>query len=151
MYDINDLKTISMLSHLTDPMLKKISEITTTRKYDAGQYVFKEGDYADFIYSVIEGMVGLEVAKSSTTRVTVSSSTRGMTFGTTALVELENKKYLGYARAIKDTKVFCWRGSDMEKLFYDDYELGFLVMRKLAKILNSRMQSVTSQFADIFG
>ena len=151
MYDVNDLRSVFLFNHLPEQMLEKILDITTTRKYDEGEYIFKEGDYADYIYSIISGQVDLKVAKNSSTLITVSRSTKGMTFGSSALVDTDNKKYLGYAIAVKDCKLFAWKGSDLEKLFYENHEIGFLVMRKFAQTLNTTLEIFTSRFAETFG
>ena len=38
---IDDLRCTILLSHLTDPMLKKLLEVTSKLTYDAGEYIFR--------------------------------------------------------------------------------------------------------------
>ena len=60
MVNLDELKSIILLSHLTDSMLEKLTDITMTAEHKAGDYIFKEGEYARYLYAVIDGKVGLE-------------------------------------------------------------------------------------------
>jgi CRP-like cAMP-binding protein len=149
MIDLSNLKAIIMLSHLTDPMLKKLEEVTLIKKYGEKEDVFQEGEYAEHLFAVIEGRVSRELAKTSSRRIAYLEVTKGMTFGLSSLVDSENRKYIGFAKALVPTRVFAWRGADLEKLFVQDYEMGFLVMKRAANILNKRMETAFAQFVDI--
>jgi CRP/FNR family cyclic AMP-dependent transcriptional regulator len=149
MIDINNLRSIIMLSYLSDPMLKKLEEITLIRKYDKNEFVYKEGEYSEHLFAVIEGRVGLELAKNPSRYITILEVTKGMTLGLPALVDPENRKYIGYARTLEPTRVFAWKGADLEKLFMQDYEMGFLVMRRAANILSRRTNIAFAQFVDM--
>jgi CRP-like cAMP-binding protein len=54
-------------------MLQKIAEITLITKIDAGNYIFREGEDAKHLYSIIDGKVGLEIEKDSSTRILVDT------------------------------------------------------------------------------
>lgn len=145
MFDIQDIRQIIMLNYLTDPMLEKLKEIATVREYRAGEYIFKEGQYADCLYSIIEGRVGLESAKDSSRNFLVMEAHRGQTIGFSAVLDPEHRKYLGHARALTDVKVFVWKGSELEKMMVEDYEMGFLLMRRIAHIIDRRLEITKSQ------
>ena len=117
MTDINDLKSIIMLTYLKDYMLEKIAKITNIKEYRAGDYIFNEGDEAKNLYAVINGKVGLEIEKNSSTRIFFKHINQGMTFGFCALVDIEDKSYMDSAKALSDTKLFIWKAEDLEALF----------------------------------
>jgi len=148
--NLDDLKSIILLSHLTDPMLEKLSEITLTAEYSAGDYIFREGDYARYLYAIVDGKVGLDLEKTTGNLVMIDTIARGRTFGFSALIDTEQKKYTTHARAITDTKLFAWEGTELEMLFYQDYEMGFLFMKRIAKIAKTRLQIRNVQFLDIY-
>jgi CRP-like cAMP-binding protein len=150
MIEVNDLKSVLLLSYLEDPMLQKIVEITLITKINAGNYFFREDEDAKHLYSVIDGKVGLEIAKNSSTRVLVDTLPQGRTFGFSALVDTEERKYTSSAKAITDTKVFFWKATDLETLFNQDCKLGFMLMRRIAKIIKTRLQIRNVQFLDIY-
>ncbi len=150
MFSIDDLKSINMLSYLNDSMLKNLVKITSINEYRSGDYIFNEGDYAKSLYSVIDGKVGLEIEKNSSTRILIDNITKGMTLGFSALVDTEEKSYTTSAKALTDTKLFIWKTEDLETLFSQDYEMGFLFMKRIAKIVKTRLQIRNVQFLDIY-
>jgi CRP-like cAMP-binding protein len=91
--ELDDLKSIILLSHLTDPMLEKLADVTLTAEHSAGDYIFRDGDYARYLYAIIEGKVGLELEKAANVPVMIDTIGRGRTFGFSALVDMEQKKY----------------------------------------------------------
>ena len=150
MVELDNLKSIILLSHLTDPMLEKLADVTLTAEYMAGDYIFKDGDYARYLYAIIEGKVGLELEKATNIPVTMDTIGRGRTFGFSALVDTEQKKYTTHARALEDTKLFVWDATELEMLFYKDYEMGYLFMKRIAKLAKTRLQIRNVQFLDIY-
>jgi len=150
MIEVNDLKSVILVSCLKDSMLQKIAEITLITKIDAGNYIFREGEDANHLYSIIDGKVGLEIEKNSSTRILVATLPQGRTFGFSALVDTEEKKYTSSAKAMTDIKVFFWKATDLEALFNQDCELGFMFMRRIAKIIKTRLQIRNVQFLDIY-
>ncbi len=75
---------------------------------------------------------------------------RGRIFGFSALVDTEQKKYTTHAKAIIDTKLFTWEANELERLFYQNFEMGFLFMKRIAKIAKTRLQIRNVQFLDIY-
>ncbi len=150
MIEINDLKSVLLLTYLKDAMLKKVSEIILLKEYRAGDYIFREGDSATRLYAIIDGKVGLEIEKDSSTRILIDTIPQGRTFGFSALIDTEEKKYTSSAKAMTDTKVFFWKAVDLETLFHQDYELSLLFMKRIAKIIKTRLQIRNIQFIDIY-
>jgi CRP-like cAMP-binding protein len=150
MIDLNGLKSIIQLSYFNDSMLEKLLKITDIIEYKAGDYIFKEGDDAKILYAVIDGKIGLEVEKNSSTRILIDTIIQGMMLGFSTLVNTEEKSYTTSARVLADTKLFAWSADDLEKLFSQDYEMGFLFMKRIAKIVKTRLQIRNVQFLDIY-
>jgi CRP-like cAMP-binding protein len=150
MIEAKDLKSVILLGFLKDFMLQKIAEITLITKIDAGNYFFREGDDAKHLYSIIDGKVGLEIQKNSNTRILVDTLSQGRTFGFSALVDTEEKKYTSSAKAITDVKVFFWKATDLESIFDQDCEMALMFMKRIAKIIKARLQIRNIQFLDIY-
>ena len=150
MFSIDDMKSINMLSYLNDSMLENLVKITSINEYRSGDYIFNEGDDAKSLYSVIDGKVGLDIEKNSSTRILIDNITSGMMLGFSALVDTEEKSYTTSAKALTDTKLFTWKTEDLETLFSQDYETGFLFMKGIAKIVKTRLQIRNIQFLDIY-
>jgi len=150
MINVNDLKSIIMLNHLNDSMLDKLTSITSIEEYKSGDYIFNEGEDAKTLYAVIEGMVRLEIDKKYTARISINDMIQGMIFGFSALVDAQKKNYTTYAKALTDVKLYKWEAPDLEALFNQDFEMGFLFMKGIAKIIKTRLQIRNVQFLDIY-
>jgi CRP/FNR family transcriptional regulator, cyclic AMP receptor protein len=150
MPDLNGLKTIKQLIYLNDSMLENLVTITHIIEYKAGDYIFKEGDDAKILYAVIDGKVGLEMEKNSSTRILIDTIIQGMMLGFSALVDTEEKSYTTSARVLTDTKLYAWRAEDLETLFSQNCEMGFLFMKRIATIVKTRLQIRNVQFLDIY-
>jgi CRP/FNR family cyclic AMP-dependent transcriptional regulator len=150
MLEMEDLKSIIMLSDLNDAMLKNLLKVTKKTNYSPGEYIFKEGDYAEYLYAVLDGKVGLELQKNTETLVMINTITRGYAFGFSALVDTEHKKYISHAKALIDVNLLKWSVEDLRKLFHKDYEMGYLLMKRIAKIAKKRLQNRNAQFLEIY-
>ncbi len=150
MVNYNDLKSIFMLNKLNDLMLEKLSSITSIEEYRSGAYIFNEGEDAQNLYALIEGKVRLEIDTKYATRIFINDITQRMIFGFSALVETENKNYTTYAKAITNVKLYKWKATDLETLFNQDFEMGFLFMKIIATIIKTRTQIRDVQFLDIY-
>lgn len=145
MIDINELREMNQFAHLDDGMLEKILRITSTREFRAGENIYKDGEYADCLYSVLEGKVGKDIQKDSSTMVTIEHLERGRTLGLSALLNPEQKTRTSNAKAITDTKLLVWKAEDLEKLFTEDYKLGFLFMKRIASIIKRNLVNKNAQ------
>jgi len=150
MIDLKGLKSIILLNYLKDSMLDELSRITSIKEYRAGDYIFKENHEAGNLYAVIEGKVGLEIEKNSSTRIFINDIIQGMTFGFSALVETGEKNYTSSAKALTDVKLYVWNAADLEALFSKNHEMGFLFMKRIAKIIKTRLQIRNIQLLDIY-
>jgi CRP-like cAMP-binding protein len=150
MLEIEDLKSIIMLSDFNDAMLEKMLKATKKTDYSSGEYIFKEGDYSEYLYALLNGKVGLELQKDTNTVVMINTITRGYTFGFSALVDTEQKKYISHAKALTDVNLLKWSVEDLRKLFHEDLEMGYLLMKRIARIAKKRLQIRNAQFLDIY-
>jgi CRP-like cAMP-binding protein len=150
MLEMEDLKSIIMLNDLNDAMLEKMLKVTKKTTYSSGEYIFKEGDYAEYLYAVLNGKAGLELQKNTNTLVMINTITRGYAFGFSALVDTEQKKYISHAKALTDVTLLKWRVEDLWKLFHKDSEMGYLLMKRIAKIAKKRLQLRNAQFLEIY-
>ena len=136
----NDLRSVKILSNLSDDMIEKIGDHTSIMQFKKGQYIFKERDCAEYLYGVIEGKVGLEINVQTGQPFIVKCIFPGKVFGISSVVDTEKRATICHAKALDDTKVFRWKGSDLEALFETDYEQGYLFMQKVGKILKTRLE-----------
>ena len=86
-----------------------------TGEYKAGDYIFKEGDYARYLYAIIDGKVGLELEKTTNNFIFIDTIGRGRTLGYSALVVTEQKNYTTHAKTMIETKLIFLDVVDLEQ------------------------------------
>lgn len=137
---LSDLKSAKMFNGLSENTLKKIEEITSVISYSKGSYIFKERDHAEYLYSVVEGRVGLEININSQVPYMIKCIYPGKAFGISAVVDTEKRATICHAKAVENSKVLRTKGIDLETLFNHDYEQGYIFMRNVGKVLKVRLE-----------
>lgn len=136
----HNLKSVIMLAGLKDEILEKIDKITTVLSYDKGNYIFKERDRAEHLYAVIEGRVCLEITVNSDCPFIVKCVYPGKVFGISAVVDTDKRATVCHAKAVENTKVFRWKGTELEAIFEGDYHQGYIFMQTVGKVLKNRLE-----------
>ena len=150
MLDADQLRSIVLLRNLSDTMLKKVADKAKIVNVKAGEYLFKEGDFAESLYSVLEGKVSLEVDQHSSSAIRIKDIIPTRSFGISCLVDTEEKRCISHAKAIVDSKLIQWSAADLEKLFHQDYQLGFLFIKRVGRVLKDRLRIKNAQIAASF-
>ncbi len=150
MLDAEQLRSIVLLRNLSDAMLKQVAGKAKIMNVKAGQYLFKEGDFAEDLFSVMEGKVALEVDQHSSTAIRIKDIVPTRSFGISSLVDTEEKRCITHAKAVVDSKLITWKAADLEKLFHQDYQLGFLFIKRVGRVLKDRLRIKNAQVAASF-
>lgn len=149
MISVEHLQSIVLLSGLNREMMQKLAEKAKIVNIRANRYLFKEGDSADTLYSVLEGKVALGVANTSHIMVKVRDILPGKSFGISSLVETSPRICITDAKTVMDTKLVKWDAGDLEILFQLDPQLGFRFMKRLSRVLKDRLSDKDSHFAAV--
>ncbi|MBU2511585.1 cyclic nucleotide-binding domain-containing protein [bacterium] len=144
---VEEIKSVLLLTHLEKEMVEKVAAIATITTVKNGEYIFRENDKAEYLYSLLEGKVALEIEKNTSTSVRVKDIVPNRTFGISALEDAEEKKSMSHARALTDCKLVCWEASKLERLFAQDPKLGLRFMKRISIILKNRLQVAYAQMA----
>jgi CRP-like cAMP-binding protein len=150
MEDISKLKSIILFSHLSDEMIVKIAAVTELINFTAKEYIFRQGQPAEYLYSVYEGKVQLEIDIDSDNPIQLQGIMKSFTFGISSLIQMDDNCYSQSAKAIIDSQVFKWKASDLIRLFEEDYKLGYLFMRRISKILKTRFSAKDALIDDFY-
>ncbi len=150
MLEVEQLRSILLLQNLSETMLKKVAEKAIVLNVKSSQYLFKEGDFAEYLFSVVEGKVALEVDQNSSSPIRIQDIIPSRSFGISSLVDTEEKRCITHAKAVVDSKLIKWKASDLEKLFHHDYHMGFLLIKKVGRVLKNRLRIKNAQIASSF-
>jgi CRP-like cAMP-binding protein len=117
-------------------------------RFEAGQFIFREGQPADQFFIVREGRVSLEVYAPASGAIVIETIGAGEIVGVSWLFppyrwELD-------ARAIEPVRAIALDGSCLRHRCDENPRLGYTLMQRLSLVIHRRRQSVQTRLVDIY-
>jgi len=144
MVEKDDLKKISFLKDLPDPILEKIRAIAQLETFDEETILFRQNQEQTLLYMLVSGKVFLNCRSGSGNSLTLDEVSPGRTFGVSALMGELSGTFT--AICAEKSSIITISGKQLRQLFEEDFEIGHTLMRKVVEIFRSRMQMHTRQF-----
>lgn len=149
MISFDDLKRIEFFADLTDEELILVQGICREENYSAGAYIFTEDANADNLYILKKGKVSIDIKVAGDKYLSVYTVSRfAEPFGWSAIVE--PYRFTAAARSVVDSTIFAVDRKRLMELIERDYHLGFLIMRRVAKIISERIRETRLQLLHTF-
>jgi len=145
-----ELQKIPWFRDLTIRHLDMLAQISFLRRLKAGEVLFREGDREDNVYIVLEGRIGLDMMVPPRGKVRFYTADAWEVVGWSSVTPSVRQRTAS-ATAVTDCLL---GGTDAEKLRQlcdQDHDFGYLVMRRIANIVASRLMTTRLQLLDIFG
>jgi CRP-like cAMP-binding protein len=124
-------------------------QIASIHDLPADSEVFREGDRQDKLYIVVEGRVALEIFIPHQGRLRILTAETMDVIGWSAATPGMRTRTASAKTVIPSTLL----GIDSEalrQLSKEDHEFGYLVMRRMANIIASRLMVTRLQLLDMF-
>lgn len=118
-------------------------------RFDAGQYLFHEGDAADEFYLIRHGRVALTITVPGKGVVTVHTVSAGELAGVSWLVPPYRWTY--DAKALELTRAIALDAKCLRNKCEADHDLGYEMMKRFMPVLVERLQAARLQMLDIYG
>jgi len=149
--DPNILKEIRFFEELSDERIERLAAIAELRMYEQGAFLNKQKRAADYFYIILEGEISLQIESLTGKTVRLETVGAGGAVGFSALIEMEQKSYLSDAKTLTPVKVLRFPANELTLLFYQDFELGFLMMKKIALVAKRRLMYRTHPIPKVRG
>lgn len=139
---------ITEMDLFKDLDLKVMREIADTActeaTYDKGTVIFSEGDSANSLFILYEGIVDLKIGGEKTVYSLTENSD---IFGWSSLVE--NAKYTASAVAKTDIQAIKIDAFKLNRVFKTNPLFGLEVYQRLSAVFNKRLASIYARFLSI--
>jgi CRP-like cAMP-binding protein len=122
---------------------QEIARLCRVAEYKPGDYVFRQGDFGEFLYIIMEGHVFLERTMDLDQQkgnVVIGMLGKGRVFGCWSTLLDEPHNLMSSAVCQKPTKVLTIRGSDLREMMLKKSAFGFNVLERLCFLLRDRIQ-----------
>jgi CRP-like cAMP-binding protein len=117
-------------------------------RFDAGQYIFKEGQEANQFYIIRYGKISLEVYQASRGPLTIQTINEGEVLGWSWLVPPYNWHF--DARALELTRAIALDGKCLRTKCEEDHDLGYEILKRFVHIIMERLQATRIQLLDLY-
>ena len=118
-------------------------------RFEAGQYVFHEGEPADWFYLLRHGRVALQVTAPGRGAVTFQTIAEGEIDGLSWLIPPYRWTY--DAKAIEPIRAIAMNASCLRQKCEADHDLGYEMMKRFMPVLIQRLQATRLQILDVYG
>jgi CRP-like cAMP-binding protein len=134
-------------------MPEEFSDLVTgcakNARFAAGQYLFHEGEPADWFYLIRHGGVALEISAPGRGTVTFQTVPPGEVVGVSWLIPPYRWTY--DARATGVTRAIAVNASCLRQKSEADHDLGYEMMKRFMPVLIQRLQATRLQILDVYG
>ena len=118
-------------------------------RFEEGQYLFREGESADWFYLIRHGRVALSVTMPGRGAITFQTVGVGEIVGLSWLVPPYRWSY--DARALELTRAIALDAGCLRNKCEQDHDLGYEVMKRFVPVLVERLQATRLQILDVYG
>jgi CRP/FNR family transcriptional regulator, cyclic AMP receptor protein len=146
---VNVLQSIPWFQELKPDHFEKLIAISHLCIWEANQELFREGEDEDFLYVVIEGRVAIEMTVPGRGKVRVYTAEPMDIVGWSSVTPVVRQRTAG-ARAVLPTRMVCMDAKKLRVLCEEDHDLGYVVMRRMANVVASRLLVTRLQLIDMF-
>jgi CRP-like cAMP-binding protein len=134
---------------LNDDVIKLVAGCTRNVRFDAGKYLFREGDPADEFYLIRHGRVALELVAPGRAAITFQTVPEGEMVGISWLIPPYRRAY--DARALDLVRAIGIDAKCLRDKCEADHDFGYTMMMRFVPVLVERLQATRLQVLDVYG
>lgn len=140
------LQSIPAFEHLSEAEFERLAKLAKVRQVKAGVTTDAQGATADKFYILVHGRVAVVLSLDfgvSSSEYMVTTIGPGAMFAWSGMVG--NPKYTASGKTLTECTVLEFDVVALEREFEQDAQLGFLVMRAVARTIASRLRKMQLQ------
>jgi CRP/FNR family cyclic AMP-dependent transcriptional regulator len=118
-------------------------------QFQAGEYLFREGQAADNFFLIRHGRVALEIAMPGRPPVVVATASDSDVLGAAWLVAPYRTMF--DARALEFTRAISFDAKCLRDKCEADHSLGYEMMKRFLPVFVKRLHATRMQILDVYG
>jgi len=143
------LQTIPWFQELKPEHFDLLCSVSDLRIVEPGEELFREGDKEDFLYIVLEGRIAVDIFVPGRGRTRIFTGEPMDVIGWSSATPVVRQRTAS-ARAVFPGRLICMDARRLRKLCDENHDLGYVVMRRLANVIASRLLVTRLQLLDMF-
>jgi CRP/FNR family transcriptional regulator, cyclic AMP receptor protein len=118
-------------------------------RFEAGQYMWREGEEANHFYLIRQGRVAIEIMPPHRKAIVVETIGEGEILGWSWLLPPYTWRF--HARAVEATRAIALDGKCLRTKCEQNHDLGYEILKRFAQIINRRLDATRMQLVDVYG
>lgn len=143
------LQTLPWFQEIEPRHFDSLFGIASLKEVNPGDELFREGDREDFLYVVLEGRIAVEIFVPGHGRQRIFTAEPMDVVGWSSVTPVVRQRTAS-ARAVLPGRLICLDAPKLRQLCEEDHDLGYVVMRRLANVVASRLLVTRLQLLDMF-
>jgi CRP/FNR family transcriptional regulator, cyclic AMP receptor protein len=142
-----EIQDYKLFAGLTENELSEVADLCRRRVYNGNSIIFSPDFPSDDLFIVEGGNDAIQIEVPLGPRegkVVIHTLSKGETFGWAALGPQHIRT--ATARCLEDVHVICLNGQNLMRLCEDDNHIGYIIMKNLIDIINTRLSYTTIVF-----
>ena len=138
------LKSCEFFELLGTSALSEVSNLGQMMTFQNGEYVFRQGDYGEHIYIIVDGQIYLERTLdlgAQKGNVVIEVLGKGRVLGCWSTLLDMPHILMSSAVCKQPTKIVAIKGAELRRMMIGNAELGFNLMERLCFLLRDRIQA----------
>jgi CRP-like cAMP-binding protein len=136
------------LKGLDAQYLKLLVGCASNVRFNAGQFIFREGEEANEFYMIRQGKVALEILGAERGPITVQTVGEGDVLGWSWLIPPYRWRF--NARALELTRAIALDGKCLRTKSEEDRNLGYELLKRFSSIIVERLEATRLQLLDVY-
>jgi len=132
------LKNVELFDDIKGEQLAKIKPLFKPCRYQAGETIFEQGEQADSLFIVVDGVVAIRFDPHDGEILTVATIEKDGVFGWSAVFGTDT--YTSGAICMEDAQLLCLDGCELKEFNKKDPKTCILILNRLAKVVAQRLK-----------
>ena len=143
-----NLSAHPFLANLPARHVESVAGCASNVRFEAGNFIFHEGEDADRFYLIREGKVALQVCSDRRGPLNILTLGEGDILGWSWLFPPYRWKFS--ARTIDPTRAFAIDGQSLRGEAEQDPALGYELLKRFAHVCETRLETMRLQFLNVY-
>jgi CRP-like cAMP-binding protein len=136
------------LKGLDPTYLKLLVGCASNVRFNAGQFLFHEGEDANQFYMIREGKVAIQTQGAGRGPITVQTLGEGDILGWSWLIPPYRWRFDAFA--VELTRAIALDGKCLREKSEEDHSLGYQLLKRFSSIIAERLEATRLQLLDVY-
>ena len=129
--------------------LQLLAGCASNVRFEAGQYLFRQGEGADHFYLLRHGKVAIEIHAQGRDTIILQTAGEGDVIGWSWLVPPHRWMFDG--RAVEFVRAVALDSECLRRKCDEDHDLGYALLKRFTRVMAGRLEAARLQLINIHG